>query len=48
VLKHWGVPEFNPPLDTDENMLKGDHIVTFKVLLPNYDKVSADYKAVLD
>jgi molecular chaperone DnaJ len=34
VLKHMGMPEFNAPDLYDEEMLKGDHIVTFNVLLP--------------
>ena len=37
VLKHYGVPEFDPPDEYDEVMIRGDHIVTFKVLLPKYN-----------
>ena len=37
VLKHYGVPEFDPPEEYDEVMLRGDHIVTFKVFLPKYN-----------
>ena len=37
VLKHFGVPEFDPPDEYDEIQLRGDHIVTFKVVLPEYN-----------
>mgnify|MGYP002527170472 CR=1 FL=1 len=37
VLKHYGVPEFDPPDNYDEMLLRGDHIVTFKVILPDYN-----------
>ena len=36
VLKHWGVPEFDPPENYDPVTLRGDHIVTFNVVLPKY------------
>lgn len=36
-LKHFGAPEFNPPDEYDPQMLRGDHIIKFKVLLPEYD-----------
>lgn len=34
VLKHYGVPEFDPPDNYDPLLLRGDHIVVFKVKLP--------------
>lgn len=34
VLKHQGVPEFDPPENYDPYSLRGDHIVLFKVRLP--------------
>lgn len=34
VLKHFGVPEFNPPDEYDRETLRGDHILRFKVILP--------------
>lgn len=37
VLKHYGVPEFNPPDNYDPELLRGDHIITFKVDLPPED-----------
>ena len=37
VLKHYGVPEFNPPDNYDPETLRGDHIITFKVILPEFD-----------
>ena len=51
VLKHWGVPEFNPPDETDIydlDQLRGDHIIKFKVLLPNLEKVSKEEKSILE
>jgi DnaJ-class molecular chaperone len=51
VLKHWGVPEFNPPDETDIydlEQLRGDHIVKFKVLLPNLEKVSKEERTILE
>jgi hypothetical protein len=51
VLKHWGVPEFNPPDEVDIydlTQLRGDHIVKFKVLLPNLAKVSQEEKTILE
>lgn len=36
-LKHFGAPEFNPPEEYDPQTLRGDHIIKFKVLLPEYD-----------
>ena len=36
VLKNWGVPEFDPPENYDPVTLRGDHIVTYKVVLPEY------------
>jgi DnaJ-class molecular chaperone len=48
VLKHWGVPEFNPPDNYDEKELQGDHILTFKVLLPNVKNISKEYKNAID
>ena len=51
VLKHWGVPEFNPPDETDIydlTQLRGDHIIKFKVLLPNMEKVSPEEKSILE
>ena len=37
ALKHFGVPEFNPPSEYDPRELRGDHILKFKVILPDYD-----------
>ena len=37
VLRHFGVPEFNPPDTYDPETLRGHHIVKFKVILPKYD-----------
>ena len=34
VLKHQGVPEFDPPDNYDPILLRGDHILVFKVRLP--------------
>lgn len=34
VLKHQGVPEFDPPENYDPHLLQGDHILSFKVRLP--------------
>lgn len=34
VLKHFGVPEFDPPDNYDPFLLRGDQIVVFKVRLP--------------
>lgn len=34
VLKHKGVPLFQPPDNYDEELLRGDHIVRFKVQIP--------------
>ena len=34
VLKHQGVPEFDPPENYDPIELRGDHIILFKVKLP--------------
>ena len=42
VLKHYGVPEFEPPENYDEVQLRGDHIITFKVNLPTYNSKEAD------
>ena len=42
VLKHYGVPEFEPPENYDEVQLRGDHIVTFKVNLPSFNPNEAD------
>ena len=38
TLKHLGVPEFSPPDGYDPQTLRGHHIITFKVLLPEYNK----------
>ena len=35
TLKHYGVPEFDPPENYDPELLRGDHIVVFKVRLPS-------------
>jgi len=37
TLKHFGVPEFNPPENYDPELLRGDHIVRFRVLMPQYN-----------
>jgi molecular chaperone DnaJ len=37
TLKHYGVPEFNPPENYDPQTLRGDHVVKFRVLMPQYD-----------
>ena len=34
VLKHRGIPEFDPPENYDPEELRGDHIVVFRVRLP--------------
>jgi len=34
ILKHYGVPEFNPPENYDAQELRGDHVVKFRVLMP--------------
>jgi len=34
-LKHYGVPEFDPPENYDPIKLRGNHIVQFKVRLPS-------------
>ena len=33
VIKHMGMPEFDPPEDQDQTSLRGDHIVTIEVVL---------------
>jgi DnaJ-class molecular chaperone len=37
VLQRFGVPEFDPPENYDPLDLRGDHIVRFKVLLPDFN-----------
>ena len=37
TLKHYGIPEFNPPENYDPQQLRGDHIVKFRIVLPKYD-----------
>lgn len=37
VLEHFGVPEFDAPDNYDPIKLRGDHILKFKVILPEYD-----------
>ena len=34
ILKHHGVYPFQPPENYDETLLRGDHIIRFKVVLP--------------
>ena len=46
-LKHFGAPEFNPPDGYDPETLRGDHIIKFKVILPNYDPTSTNEKDLL-
>lgn len=46
VLKHQGVPEFDPPENYDPLLLRGDHIVVFKVRLP--DNQSEQMKDILE
>jgi DnaJ-class molecular chaperone len=36
TLKHLGVPEFSPPDGYDPRTLRGHHVLTFKVILPEY------------
>lgn len=36
-MKHYGIPEFNPPANYDPQTLRGDHIIKFKVILPDYN-----------
>lgn len=45
VLKHQGVPEFDPPENYDPILLRGDHIVVFKVVLP--ENPSEEIKDIL-
>jgi DnaJ-class molecular chaperone len=33
-LKHYGMPPFQPPENYDVNLLRGDHIIKFKVVIP--------------
>lgn len=47
VLKHFGVPEFNPPDNYDPKLLRGDHIIKFKVHLPTVDTNSDSNKDIL-
>jgi len=47
VLKHQGAPEFDPPEHYDPILLRGDHIVTFKVRLPDRN-ASQEVKDLLD
>ena len=35
VLKHKGVPEFDPPDNQDPISLRGNHILLFRVRLPD-------------
>ena len=37
VLKNFGVHEFDAPDNYDPVKLRGDHVVKFKVVLPDYD-----------
>ena len=37
VLKNWGCPEIDPPDNYDPILLRGDHIVSFKVKVPGKD-----------
>jgi len=46
-LKHWGVPEFDPPDLYDPTLLRGDHIVVFKVRLPSQTS-SKEVKDILN
>ncbi len=34
VLKHYGMPPFQPPENYDVNLLRGDHIIKYKVVIP--------------
>ena len=34
VMKHHGMPPFQPPENYDVNLLRGDHILIFKVVIP--------------
>ena len=47
VLKHLGMPEFNPPDDYDETQLRGDHIVTFQVVMPDNSPEELEKRAQL-
>lgn len=46
VLKHYGVPEFDPPENYDPVLLRGNHIIVFKVRLP--EPKSEEMKDILD
>ena len=49
VLKHYGVPEFDPPENYDPIELRGDHIVVFKVRLPSEeDTNSPEMRDIID
>ena len=43
-LKHFGAHEFNPPDAYDPQTLRGDHIVKFNVILPEFDPDSQSEK----
>lgn len=34
-LQHHGMPPFHPPDNYDVNLLRGDHIVKFNVVIPH-------------
>ena len=44
VLEHFGVPEFDAPDNYDPVKLRGDHILKFKVILPEFDPNSDSVK----
>ena len=48
VLKHYGVPEFDPPENYDPISLRGDHIVLFKVRLPATDGDSPEMRDIIE
>ena len=48
VLKHYGVPEFDPPENYDPTLLRGDHIVVFKVRLPATDGDSPEMRDIIE
>lgn len=34
-LKHHGMPPFHPPENYDPEALRGDHVIKFKIVIPN-------------
>ena len=44
VLNHFGVPEFDAPDNYDTVTLRGDHILRFTIVLPDYNPDSNSTK----